>query len=78
MSFSSRIFISRLGPAFPNDPIGPSPIGLKAMPPSTAPYHSRMSTPKRFSKDSQIANGMPALVTIRTGLSTSSGLEGSL
>jgi hypothetical protein len=70
--------MSRPGPAFPNNPIGPWPIGLKAIPPSTAPYHSSTSTPKRFSNDCQIASGIPALVTILTGLSASSGLGGSL
>ena len=70
--------MSSPGPGLPNDPIGPSPIGLKASPPSTAPYHSKTFTLKRFSNEAQIAAGIPALHTIRTGLSASLLRTGSL
>jgi len=62
----------------PKDPTGPSPTGLKATPPSTAAYHSKICTSKRLAKDSQIAAGMPALTTKRTGLSESPSRAGSL
>ncbi len=39
---------------------GPCPTGLKASPPSTAPYHSNTDTPKRCSNCSQMPAGMPA------------------
>ena len=51
---------------------------LMRKPAFTAPYHSWIITPKRFSKSSQIARGVPALRTRRTGLSASSGFGGSL
>jgi hypothetical protein len=65
------------GSGRPKEPSGPSPIGLKATPPSTAPYHSRIATPKRRSKSSQSARGMPAETTKRTGWLRSSGRGGS-